>query len=209
MFFPTHIFLQAESFQTKLISPKLLLNWKNIARKNFCLFLDETSNAEIIMVFSSRVIEFSIGGKLNDLAVKQIALFRGVWEYYVSPKNSCCTASAARRGHDMTFSSLTWCVSAAFNKQVTTSIYQLRCNSKEKTVKSHASQVLIMGQIICSLLDLVFLSHVATTQQWKHFCCDCLKSGKILYELYLFHNKLNNGFVQCLALQMNCPFLFC
>ena len=41
-----------------------------------CLFLDETSNAEIIMVFSSRVIEFSIGGKLNDLAVQQIALFR-------------------------------------------------------------------------------------------------------------------------------------
>ena len=28
------------------------------------------------MVFSSRVIEFSIGGKLNDLAVQQIALFR-------------------------------------------------------------------------------------------------------------------------------------
>ena len=39
--------------------------------------MDETSNAEIIVVFSSRVIEFSICGKLNDLAVQQIALFRG------------------------------------------------------------------------------------------------------------------------------------
>ena len=165
MFFPTHIFLQAKSFQTKLISPQLLLNWKNIARKNLCWFLDETSNAEIIMVLSSRVIEFSICGKLNDLAVQQIAHFRGFESTMFPKKNSCCTASAARRGHDMTFSSLTWCVSAAFNKQVTTSIYQLRCNSKEKTVNFHASQVLIMGQIICSLLDLVFLSHKILLRQ--------------------------------------------
>ena len=130
----------------------MLLKWKNIAVTILCMLSQLVVNPGLPQKLKKNFEKCwfyicSIWSK--QCGFSKLHFFR-TWEQCVPQK--IVAASAARRGHDMTFSSLTWCVAAALNKQVTTSIYQLRCNSKEKTVNFHASQVLIMGQIICSPL---------------------------------------------------------